>query len=333
MRAIASWLGRALREMWTGIRSRSAVSDRPRRPEHEGTACKRRAKKHGGKKGKIAARRRTFPAKKKSYRVVAPGTTWLFDGANLIGSAGPKHAEIVLTAIEKTLKERGYKVVLFLERRCLYWALRNQSSPAAQRRLKEYAKSGAIVLVDDESDLSLLQAARVIPGSVIVSHDHFSDYRTTFGDVLNTHRISGFSCVAEDDRLIVSISGLKDAIVVPLAKHDPETTDALDCATPPEMHVAKDVQPPAQVKTGYLAWGEKYARNGDIKKAVFCFGRIVRRKDAEGYWALSGLYEGRDPKMSRKYAELAERLEKQVKEMRRRNMRVDRERHRMMRAA
>ena len=335
LEVVARWiilLRRKFLEVRRGILTRDASSVHLV-PQQEGSSQKRNAKWREGTTKRRTAKREIVSSKKKDYRVEGPGTMWLFDGANLLGSMGSVDAAVVFSMVEREMKERGYKVMIFLERRCLFWAIKNQDSAAAKKRLKEYVGTGNVTLVDNESDLSLLQAARVIPGAVIVSHDRFRDYRATFDDVLRTHRVVGFSCMKTEDRLVLSIWGLKDAIVIPLTTPDRKEPATQAFAASKEKDAVKRVWTHDNVKAGYLVWGERLLQRGNVEKAVSCFGKLIKRKDAAGYRALAGLYEGTDARNSRKYECLADRLEKKIKEKDRRDLRVGKERCRMSKAS
>lgn len=314
-------VGRLLRKLWAGIQLPNTFPPK-RRKGIAGRSHKRKAR--------FFVRRK---CKKPKYRVAAPGTTWLIDGANVLGVTGPEHAQVVFSTLERTMTKRGYKVAIFLERRCLHWAVKNQASEADMRELKNYAKSAHITLVDNESDLSMLQAARVIPGAVMVTRDHFRDYRATFNDVFTTHKIAGFSCMKTDVRLVMSIFGLKDAIEIPLAKSAPVVTDGVKSVVAEKDTAAKPDQMRKTAKVGLLAWGERCVKHGEIEKAIACYNKLIGKKDAAGYRALAGLYEGKDPARSKKYENLADRLERRMKKSARRDRRISKERIRMRLAA
>ena len=189
----------------------------------------RPAKKRRPEAAKMAVPVRSHDvARKPSYHPLAKGTTLLLDTANLIGKLGPEHAAARLAAIVSTLEERGYKALLFWEYRSLGWTLGHQVSIGDAAALEEFAHGKDVSLVREESDLALLQAAQALPDSIIVTGDRLADYADAFPGIVATSRHRSFSVVRVDGRALLTIYGLKDAIVItdPVAAEPEGATEA-----------------------------------------------------------------------------------------------------------
>lgn len=266
----------------------------------------------------------TAVQRKPSYELLAQGTTFLVDGANLVGAIGPENVAHAFAVIRGDLEKRGYKAVIFLEHRCYVWCLSNQSSEERKEALRSLVRSGGVSLVEDEADCTILQCARSIPSSVCLTNDSFADYREVFGDLVGTSRVRRFSTVKLADKTLISVTGLGMAIEIPVLKDEPLV------AVAPMPVAAKTEKPRPNAVTGHaarLALGHSLLNRGEVKRAFRCFDTLVRKNDPDGYRALANAYangEGVDPdgKRAKKYEKLARRLATRNRELARREART-----------
>ena len=276
-------------------------------------------------------------ARKPAYRPLAKGTTLLLDTANLIGKLGPEHAACRLAAIVRTLEERGYKALLFWEYRSLGWTMGHQGCDEDIAALKEFAHTRNVSLVHEESDLALLQAAQALPDSVIVTGDRLADYADAFPGIVATSRHRSFSVVRVDGRALLTIYGLKDAIVItdPVAAETAEEPESVDWELEVDQEVLQRRAARPQVEScrhGLLGVADGCLHHGDVQRALALLGRVAR-KLPKIYREMADIFEADDAspdstRVAARYDRLADRLEKAQRERSRRKRRLHAEHRR-----
>lgn len=276
-------------------------------------------------------------ARKPAYRPLAKGTTLLLDTANLIGKLGPEHAAARLWAIVRTLEERGYKALLFWEYRSLGWTLGHQGCDEDIAALKEFAHTRNVSLVHEESDLALLQAAQALPDSVIVTEDRLADYADAFPGIVATSRHCSFSVVRVDSSTLLTIYGLKDAIVIadPVAAEAAEEPESVDWELEVDQEVLQRRAARPQVEScrhGLLGVADGCLHHGDVQRALALLGRVAR-KLPKIYREMADIFEADDAspdstRVAARYDRLADRLEKAQRERSRRKRRLHAEHRR-----
>lgn len=298
----------------------------------------RPAKKRRPEAAKIAVPVRSHDiARKPSYHPLAKGTTLLLDTANLIGKLGPEHAAARLAAIVSTLEERGYKALLFWEYRSLGWTLGHQVSIGDAAALEEFAHGKDVSLVREESDLALLQAVQALPDSIIVTGDRLADYADAFPGIVATSRHRSFSVVRVDGRALLTIYGLKDAIVItdPVAAETAEEPESVDWELEVDQEVLQRRAARPQVEScrhGLLGVADGCLHHGDVQRALALLGRVAR-KLPKIYREMADIFEADDAspdstRVAARYDRLADRLEKAQRERSRRKRRLHAEHRR-----
>ena len=298
----------------------------------------RPAKKRRPEAAKIAVPVRSHDvARKPTYRPLAKGTTLLLDTANLIGKLGPEHAAARLWVIVRTLEERGYKALLFWEYRSLGWTLGHQVSIGDAAALEEFAHGKDVSLVREESDLALLQAAQALPDSIIVTGDRLADYADAFPGIVATSRHRSFSVVRVDGRALLTIYGLKDAIVItdPVAAETVEEPESVDWELEVDQEVLQRRAVRPQVEScrhGLLGVADGCLHHGEVQRALALLGRVAR-KLPKIYREMADIFvdDAASPdnvRFAARYDRLADRLEKAQRERSRRKRRLHAEHRR-----
>ena len=298
----------------------------------------RPAKKRRPEAAKMAVPVRSHDvARKPSYHPLAKGTTLLLDTANLIGKLGPEHAAARLAAIVSTREERGYKALLVWEYRSLGWTLGHQVSIGDAAALEEFAHGKDVSLVREESDLALLQAAQALPDSIIVTGDRLADYADAFPGIVATSRHRSFSVVRVDGRALLTIYGLKDAIVItdPVAAETAEEPESVDWELEVDQEVLQRRAARPQVEScrhGLLGVADGCLHHGDVQRALALLGRVAR-KLPKIYREMADIFEADDAspdstRVAARYDRLADRLEKAQRERSRRKRRLHAEHRR-----
>ena len=286
----------------------------------------------------ISPRPSTTRPRKPDFKPIASGTMLLWDVSNLLGAVDVENAAQTLETIAGALSEQGYKSMFFLERRCLTWARCNQRTEADTDALNMFMRRSDVVLVEGggtgkaEADSALLQMADVLPDSVCVSRDHFSDYAPVYPDIVGTNRIRSFSVAKIGGKTMILVNGIAHAIVVEhgqmqkavLAPSEPSvpahaaTESAIDIDT---SVVAQDAdtatapvdRPPMEANVtvghgGLLAVADECVRRGDAKGAVRIYTKLAKC-DPQAYRALAEMYrEGLAVRADGKKAAHYERL-------------------------
>lgn len=300
----------------------------------------RPAKKRRPDAAKIAVPVRSYDvARKPTYRPLAKGTTLLLDTANLIGKLGPEHAACRLAAIVRTLEERGYKALLFWEYRSLGWTMGHQGCDEDIAALKEFAHTRNVSLVHEESDLALLQAAQALPDSVIVTGDRLADYADAFPGIVATSRHRSFSVVRVEGSALLTIFGLKDAIVItdPVVSEPAVAAELEPASWEPEIdeEVLQRRAARPQVEScrhGLLGVADGCLHHGDVQRALALLGRVAR-KLPKIYREMADIFEADEAtpdgtRVAARYDRLADRLEKAQRERSRRKCRLHAEHRR-----
>ncbi len=284
---------------------------------------------------------------KPNFVTIAAGTTFLWDASNLLGAVGAENAARTFDVISRSLCEQGYKVMFFIERRCLTWALHNQRSAEEAAELEAFVHRGDIVVVGDggngaeEADCAILQMAEALPGSVCVSRDRFSDYAHLYPGIVGTDRVRSFSAVKIGGKTMVLVNGIAHAIVVdgmeevaldaPSVQEPPASPSVAPDATPvPAQAAAQDVRAGVpDGRGGLFAVADKCIRRGDAKGAVRIYAKVAKR-DPAAYRAIAEIYrEGKvlpaDHKKAMRYERLARKSEKSRREcsLRERRLRAE----------
>lgn len=290
-------------------------------------------------------------ARKSAYQPLAKGATMLVDTANLIGMLGAEHAALRLRVIAEELENRGYKALFFWEHRSFDWAWRSQENADEVSALKEFSRRKGVSLVGEESDLAILQAAQEIPDSVVVTQDRLADYAEVYPDLVGSARHRGFSMIAVGGRILLTICGLKDAIIVP------ESCEAVPAAALLEetgadevgggtavgeedwdLEVDEDVlarraeRPEvAPCRHGILGVADGCILRGDVRRGLALLGRVARKlpkiyRDMAEVFDADGALP--DARVAARYDRLADRREKALRQRVRRNRRQRAERRR-----
>ena len=263
-------------------------------------------------------------SRKAAYQPIPEGTVFLWDVANLFGKIGPEDAAWRLGSIARSLETQGYRSLFFIERRSLTWAMHNQLSASDAAALDEFARRDDFSVVADggkgrrdEADCTILQVAEAIPNSVCVSCDHYGDYAKAHPGIVGTDRVRSFSVSKLDGKLMISVSGLKCAIVV-----EPQSDEVIGDPQAATAHEAIGVSvAEAVVKechTGLFAVADEYARRGDAKNAERVYSKVAKKNPA-AYEALADMYRegvgvGVDLKKTVQYERLAIAIEKRNRE-------------------
>ena len=274
--------------------------------------------------------------RKPDYTLIAPGTTLLVDGANLIGKLGADDSVNILRTVRAEIESRGYKAVLFLDYRAYSWLKHNQESEEKLSALVQFVEKGGVSLVNGEADLVILQCARQIPETICISDDGFLDYHSAFGDIVGTPRVRRFTWIEIGGRRLRSIDGFADAIEinkekaleVPVEKvvEAEETAKKVEEAEAPvEKRAAiRHLRPDAPCgRDAVLALGNSMLAKGDAKKAFDCFDLAVRKGSSDGYRAMARAYEAgdgveKDAKKAVKFSKLAVKMERKARDCQRR---------------
>lgn len=263
-------------------------------------------------------------ARKPDYQLIPDKATVLFDAPNVFGAIGPKQAAHKLSAIEDALVKRGYKVIFFTENKSLGWLRGNQDTESEVAALEAFCSKQNVSKVYGEADLPILQAASEIPDSVIVSRDHFDDYRKVYPEIVGSDRHCTCSSAVIDGKMFFTIRGLRDAIVI-----DDEKEKVLVLEDRPEPP-KKPIAPISALRKGLLGAGDACRAKGDMEKAIACYRRIAHKVPSV-YFDIAEIYanEHLGNWTAQKYAKLGERNEKKARQCVLRKARIRAERRRI----
>lgn len=268
-------------------------------------------------------------SRKPAYQLIPRGATLLIDTANVLGAMDPRHAAHKLETIETSLVSRGFKVAFFIENRALAWMCNQQETQAEMDALETFCQKSNVTRVfgESEADLVILQTARAIPNSVCVTRDRFRDYVKVYPEIVGTKRHRMCTAVPLDDKVLLTIDGLRDSIMIEHAASQMVTAAEM---LPPEEKVAAAFAKPS--RKGLLGVGDACRAKGNVAKAVALYGRVAK-KDPSVYFDMADLYsddEGGEKNFRRavKFTQLGLRNEKKIREHRLRRARLRAEAHR-----
>ena len=278
--------------------------------------------------------------KKPNYHLIPDGTTMLVDTANVLGIMGPQHAAHRLSVIERTLSERGHKAVFFIENRALGWVRHNQETPEEADALEAFCSRPNVSKVGGEADLPILQAANAFADSVILTRDHYAEYRETFPEIVGSERLCTYSSVTVGDKTLFSIVGLRDAIVIDETESYVQDTavaeTSMTAVEPTEAEVTSEVEEPTvsarpvvevrPMRKGLLGVGDILREKGNFARALACYGRIARKVPA-AYYDMAAIYDDLgsgwgDERVSRKYRRLGQKSERKIRQCKLRRARL-----------
>jgi len=300
---------------------------------------KKKAKPGNGTKAKTGCNAKAKPRKavvanpkpagiqrKPDYSIIAPGTTLLVDGANLIGKLGADDSVNILRTVRAEIESRGYKAVLFLDYRAYSWLKHNQESEEKLSALVQFVEKGGVSLVNGEADLVILQCARQIPETICISDDGFLDYHSAFGDIVGTPRVRRFTWIEIGGRRLLSIDGFADAIEINKEKALEVPVEKVEEAeaSVEKRAATRHLRPVVPCgRDAVLALGNSMLAKGDAKKAFDCFDLAVRKGSSDGYRAMARAYEAgdgveKDAKKAVKFSKLAVKMERKARDCQRR---------------
>lgn len=278
--------------------------------------------------------------KKPNYRLIPNGTTILVDTANVLGIMGPQHAAHRLSAIESALSERGHKAVFFIENRALGWVRCRQESCEEADALEAFCSRPNVSKVGDEADLPILQIASALSDSVILTRDHYEEYREVFPEIVGSDRLCTCSSVTVGDKTLFSIVGLRDAIVIDESQSCVQETvvgemsetalDETENEVMAEIEESADSEmPPAEVppiRKGLLGVGDVLRKKGNFARALACYGRIAKKVPA-AYYDIAAIYDDAgsgwgDVRVSQKYQRLGQKSERKIRQCKLRRARL-----------
>lgn len=277
------------------------------------------------------------PSRKPAYHPIASGTVLLIDTANLFGVIGHDNAAHNLECISCKLQEWGYDVVFFIERRTQTWCVCQQTTPSAAGDFMKFCANSHVTIVDGESDLAILQVARSMDNAVCCSRDRFKDYADSFSDIVNGPRKRSFSCAQVDQNKFLMIEGLPAAIMLepPCDESvvvDPDSMAIADdegCDTCAEsMAEMPDWVTPPENKSveRCICRARSIIERGEVEHAIRYLGEIGKQK-SEGYRTVADImaaeFCGRaNGEEEQKFLRLAERAERRMRELDRRDARI-----------
>lgn len=327
---------------------KSANPCRQARPKQSG------AKAHRDAKHPVAVPRTAGATRKRDYQPLKKGTTFLVDTANLVGKLGPEHVAERLTAVAASLEARGYRTCFFWEHRAFKWARWNQLNAADVAALEAFARRKDVSLVGEESDLAMLQAARTIADSVLVTQDRLRDYAASYADIVATARHRAFSVATVGGHRLLTIYGLREAIeILPVAAVSVSKASPVEPA-PKAESAPKAPQVPAAAaevveegrweldqnvvraraakpvfvpdRKGLLGVADACLARGEAKRAFALIDQVARKRpkfyrDIANAFA-NGQGVAPDVRKASHYDGLADRREKALRELRRRRKRL-----------
>lgn len=165
---------------------------------------------------------------KPSFKPEEPGTTFVFDLANVCSSLPMRVVPNAKAAIEGRFSASGYTTLFYLDKKAAGWISHNLGSEQAKDKffgdfrangnasfVGSYKKAGDASKKRGEADLAILQTVAAVTNSVVCSRDGYLDYAEAFGDVISD-RVRGFSVVVlPNDSAVLTVEGVKDAVVIP----------------------------------------------------------------------------------------------------------------------
>ena len=277
------------------------------------TKCEKNRIKAGVKNGTKAC------AKKPAYKPCPKGTLFLIDLSNLLGEIKGRRGADWVEAIERSLTSAGYEVRFFAEYRSLTWAShQEESSEAAARTLALDSRDSVTVIAGKaEADLSMMQVASAVPGSVCVSRDQFQDYVKEFPDIAGTNRVKSFSVTSAAGKTFLLIDGVHNPVIL-----EDELVPAVDAVVSHSAEKHDDGDSFAGDKSGMTNAGEDcHVADPEYDASRwnddFTIGKIASRHNPETFYALADQYadgDETDRKLARKYEKLGRAMERRCRE-------------------
>jgi hypothetical protein len=280
-------------------------------------------------------------SRKPAYQLIPDGATLLIDTANVLDAIGSRHAAHELATIESSLVSHGFKTFFFIENRALMWTRCHQESQSEMDALEAFCKKSNVTRVPgkSEADLVILQTARALPDSVCVTRDQLKDYRDVYSEIVGTKRHRSCTAVMLDDKILLTIEGLLDPVVIekeaPRPVVAPEAipvaenvSEKVPQAILPE-EVAASVKP---LRKGLLGVGDACRAKGNVAKAVALYGRAAK-KDPSVYFDIADLYSDDEDgeigyRRAVKFTRLGLKNAKKLRERKLRHARLRAEMHR-----
>ena len=274
------------------------------------------------------------PHRKPIYHSIASGAVLLIDTANLFGIIGHDNAAHNLDGITRKLREWGYDVVYFIERRTLKWCARQQASSLAADTFLTFCANPYVSIVDGESDLAMLQVARSMENTICCSRDRFKDYAIEYPEIVGGPRKRSFSSVRIGEKTMLSIEGLPKAIVLePPSVEGAEEVgtigdgeEAKVCAEEATVSQMQEIRSENDTEELCMCRVRSILERGKIKHAIRYLGEMGKKKP-EGYRAVAEILAAEsidkaDGEEAHKYRYLAERMERRMRELDRREARL-----------
>ena len=329
------------RSAWWQARKAAAKAKRVRQQEAAHTQTK------------AAASQRAVP-RKSAYQLIPEGATLLIDTANVLGAMDPRHAAHKLETIETSLVSRGFKTLFFIENRSLKWTCCKQETQGEKDALESFCNKSNVTRVcgSSDADLVILQMARALPDSVCVTRDRFRDYAVTYSEIVGTKRHRTCAAVTLDDKVVLSIDGLRDPIVI--ERETPQTavvpeavaSDEVVFENVPQTILTEEVEASEAVfgeevavpvsakpsRKGLLGVGDACRAKGNVAKAVALYGRAAK-KDPSAYFDIADLYSDDEDgeigyRRSEEFTQLGLKNAKKLRERKLRQARLRAEMHR-----
>ena len=300
--------------------------------------CQSQKSRHDAASPKVFAQKTA--SRKPAYHLIPEGATLLIDMANILGAMDPLHAAHTFATIEATLVSRGFRALFFVENRALMWMCCHQENQNERNALEAFCGKSNVTRVSGkgEADLVMLQTARSLLGSICVTRDRFRDYAATYSEIVGTKRHRTCAAVTLDDKVLLSIDGLRDPIAI--EREIPQTVVVTETISEesvskgvPQTVLTEEVATSAQPsRKGLLAVGDACRAKGDVAKAVALYGRAAK-KDPSIYFDIADLYSTDEDgeagyRRAVKFTRLGQKNAKKLSERKLRQARLRAEMHR-----
>lgn len=269
----------------------------------------------------VRAQNSSARSSKPQFAPIPVGSTLLIDFSNLLGGfkteGNPASWAIpLLESVETQLTTAGYGIHFFIEERTLTWVSTNQRDLDAKKHFQKLcSRKNSVTVVcgkKTEADHPILQTADALPDSVCVSRDQFRDYANAYPNVVGTERIRTFTVMRVAGHTLLSIDGIKNAILVRRqVNHASEAEMTTDMPQKPETPVTSE----STAET--IPVPQQAFRNRETEIRLLS---MAARKDPSKYLALADLYwstsKAEDCKLAAKFDALGWRRAKILRERR-----------------
>lgn len=267
----------------------------------------------------VRAQNSSARSSKPQFAPIPVGSTLLIDFSNLLGGfkteGNPASWAIpLLESVETQLTTAGYRVHFFMEERTLTWVSTNQRDLDAKKHFQKLcSRKNSVTVVcgkNTEADHPLLQTADALPDSVCVSRDRFRDYANAYPRVVGTERHRTFTVMRVAGHTLLSIDGIKNAILVrQQVCHAPEAKIATCMPQKSEAPARSESNAEA------IPVPKQAFRNRETEIRLLS---MAARKDPSKYLALADLYwstsKAEDRKLAAKFEALGRRRTKILRE-------------------